>query len=111
MTAAFQAMTQTLQSKEKMTNNVTSFYERIRKANVHTFGGGVDPEKAEEWIKDLEHNLRIFGVPDDIKGEVVVPFLIEIAEIWWGKAAPAYVEDDEVLTWEVFKGAFLDHYF
>lgn len=94
-----------------MTSSATSFYERMRKANVPTFGGGADPEKANKWIRDMERNFRIFGVPDDIEGEVVVPFLVEDAEIWWEGAGLAYMEDVEVLTWEVFKGAFLDQYF
>lgn len=32
ITVVFQAMTQTLHSQEKRMNNVTSFYERMRKA-------------------------------------------------------------------------------
>lgn len=51
------------------------------------------------------------GCLGDIKRKVVVPFLVEDAKIWREEVALAYIEDDEVLKWEVFKGAFLNHYF
>lgn len=54
----------------------------MRKANVRTFGGSVDPSKIDKWIRDMKHNFRIFGVPDGTKGEVVVSFLVEDVEIW-----------------------------
>ncbi|KAI5648781.1 hypothetical protein M9H77_34786 [Catharanthus roseus] len=57
MITAFQAMAQALQKKDKPKITVITFYERMRKSNVPTFGGEADPEKANKWIRDMERNF------------------------------------------------------
>lgn len=59
----------------------------------------------------MEKNFQIFDVLGGMKGDVAVPFLVRDAETYWQGIAPAYLENDDILTWETFKGAFLDHYF
>lgn len=80
-------------------------------SNAPTFGGDVDPEKSDKWMRDLERNFMIFDVLDDMKGVVAVPFLMGDVETLWEGAAPTHLEEDEILSWEIFKEAFLDHYF
>ncbi|KAI5662976.1 hypothetical protein M9H77_22299 [Catharanthus roseus] len=57
MIAAFLAMAQALQNKDKPKTIVTIFYRKMRKSNVPTFGGEADPEKADKWIWDMERNF------------------------------------------------------
>lgn len=54
MIAAFQVMAQAIQIQKREMTSVTSFYKRIRKANVPTFCGNVEPEKSDNWIRDME---------------------------------------------------------
>ncbi|KAI5672889.1 hypothetical protein M9H77_13253 [Catharanthus roseus] len=49
-------MAQALQNKDKPKTIVTTFYERMRKSNVPTFGGEANPKKDDKWIRDIVFN-------------------------------------------------------
>jgi hypothetical protein len=86
-------------------------YEHLKKANMPTFDGGADPEKAEKWLEEIERNFEILEVPDEAKSKVILPFLVGNAQKWWKGAQPAYSSEGRPVTWDIFKKAFLNHYF
>ena len=95
-TAVAQAVTGSLQQQQQQqqgNGNTNAFhgprengtkvhYENMKKARVPTFGGEIDPEKVEKWIKDVEDSFLLLEIPENVKTKVVVPFLVGDAKKW-----------------------------
>ncbi|XP_073061856.1 uncharacterized protein [Primulina eburnea] len=68
-------------------------YESLWRNRVPTFDGNPDPE-----------------VPEELRVEVVTPFLEDRARKWWETVSPSLAEVEEI-TWHIFKREFLRQYY
>ncbi|XP_073273305.1 uncharacterized protein [Primulina huaijiensis] len=85
-------------------------YESLRKNRVPTFDGNPDPEVSHNWLKNVESQLYLLEVPEELRVEVVTPFLEDRAMKWWETVAPSLAEVEEI-TWQIFKTKFLKQYY
>ncbi|XP_073278743.1 uncharacterized protein [Primulina huaijiensis] len=77
-------------------------YESLRKNRAQTFKGDPDPEVAQNWIKNIETQLRLLEIPNEFKVDVVTPCLEEKAAKWWETVSPAMTADGPI-TWKQFR--------
>ncbi|XP_073120539.1 uncharacterized protein [Henckelia pumila] len=85
-------------------------YESLRKNKALTFDGSSDPEVGQNWLKNMETQLRLLEISEGVKVDVVTPFLEDITRKWWEEISPTMVAVGPV-TWQQFWGAFLKQYF
>lgn len=50
-------------------------YETLRKNRTQSFKGDSDPEVGQNWLKNIETQLRLLEIPNEFKVDVVTPFL------------------------------------
>ncbi|XP_073119680.1 uncharacterized protein [Henckelia pumila] len=67
-------------------------YESLKKNRAQTFKGDPDPEVGQNWLKNIETQLRLLKIPDEFKVDVVTPFLEEKAAKWWETQDMSVVE-------------------
>lgn len=75
------------------------------------YAGGVDPEEADSWLRELEKIFTFLHTPDATKVEYAAYLLIGEAEYWWRGAKSMMEADHQAITWETFRTAFLNKYF
>ncbi|XP_057452510.1 uncharacterized protein LOC130744338 [Lotus japonicus] len=75
------------------------------------FQGEVEPEKADLWIREIEKIFETLHTPDAEKVNLAVFMLKGDAEYWWRSAKQLMTANNEAITWESFKKAFMDKYF
>ncbi|KAL3534613.1 hypothetical protein ACH5RR_003074 [Cinchona calisaya] len=80
-------------------------------ANAPNFEGGPDPNVALNWIAQMETKFKPLRFPEDVKVQVVIPFLIGDAKNWWRSMEPMIDVVENDITLEEFKEMFLDQYF
>ncbi|XP_073019342.1 uncharacterized protein [Primulina eburnea] len=85
-------------------------YESLRRNRVPTFDGNPDPEVSHNWLKNVESQLHLLEVPEELRVEVVAPFLEDRARKWWETVSPSLAEVEEI-TWQIFKKEFLKQYY
>ncbi|KAJ6750117.1 hypothetical protein OIU85_000722 [Salix viminalis] len=83
--------------------------ERFRKMNPQEFSGGVNPMKAEEWIKSLEAIFEYLHFNDNERVSCAIFMLTTDARTWWESARVTI--DVPTLTWVKFKEMFYNKYF
>ncbi|XP_073033869.1 uncharacterized protein [Primulina eburnea] len=57
-----------------------------------------------------ESQLHLLEVPEELKVQVVIPFLEDKACKWWETISPAIAENGPI-TWQIFKMEFLKQYY
>ncbi|XP_075489572.1 uncharacterized protein LOC142528410 [Primulina tabacum] len=82
----------------------------LRRNRVPTFDGNPDPEVSHNWLKNVESQLHLLEVPEELRVEVVTPFLEDRARKWWETVSPSLAEVEEI-TWQNFKRDFLKQYY
>lgn len=58
----------------------------------------------------METQLHLLEIPEEIKVEVVTPFLDGRACKWWETVSPDLVEVGQI-TWQLFQREFLEKYY
>ncbi|XP_073304524.1 uncharacterized protein [Primulina huaijiensis] len=91
-------------------NGTKQHYEALRRAKVPNFDGSSDPEVGQNWMKEVENHLRLLEVPQEIRVDVITPFLVDRAAKWWERVSPA-MSGTGPITWQRFREAFLRQYF
>ena len=81
-------------------------FAEFRKANLPSFRGAFDPDKAEEWVKAMEKVFSILACTDQQKVAFATYMLEADAEFWWNGAKRLLEESQVDMTWEMFKEAF-----
>lgn len=79
----------------------------MKKARIPNFEGGSDPDIAEKWLKEVQNNFELIQIPEEMKAQVIKPFLTGEADEWWTtnlQHLPAPV------TWERFLRDFRKFY-
>ncbi|XP_073061882.1 uncharacterized protein [Primulina eburnea] len=85
-------------------------YESPRRNQFPTFYGNPDPEVSHNWLKNVESQLHLLEVPEELRVEVVTPFLEDRAKKWWETMSQSLAEVEEI-TWQNFKREFLKQYY
>ncbi|XP_073152839.1 uncharacterized protein [Henckelia pumila] len=85
-------------------------YESLRKNLAQTFKGDPDPEVGQNWLKNIQTQLRLLEIPDKFKVDVVTPFLEEKAAKWWEAVSPPMIAAGPIM-WRQFKDVFLKQYY
>ncbi|XP_073041882.1 uncharacterized protein [Primulina eburnea] len=85
-------------------------YESLRRNRVPTFDENPNPEVGDNWLKNVESQLHLLEVPEELRVEVVTPFLEDRARKWWETVSPALAEVEDI-TWQIFKREFLKQYY
>ncbi|XP_075499254.1 uncharacterized protein LOC142537639 [Primulina tabacum] len=85
-------------------------YESLRRNRVPTFDGNPDPEVSHNWLKNVELQLHLLEVPEELRVEVVIPFLEDRARKWWETVSPSLAKVEDI-TWQIFKRHFLKQYY
>ncbi|XP_050889144.1 uncharacterized protein LOC127094344 [Lathyrus oleraceus] len=84
---------------------------KFEKNNMPTFEGAHEPDKAQEWLKDIENIFRVMNCSDVQKVQFGTHMLEKEAEDWWRNTVQRFDEDGIEVTWELFRDAFLEKYF
>ena len=94
--------------------NVPTQASRIRdftKMNPPEFFGSKANEDPQEFIDEIFKIVNIMGVASSEKAKLVAYQLKDLAQIWYDQWKESRVLEDGPITWEMFRVAFLDHYF
>ena len=75
------------------------------------FKGKVDPEKADEWIQELEKIFEVMECAARTNVTFTAYLLIGDVEYWWKSTKSMMEVAQEEVTWETFKRKFLHKYF
>ncbi|XP_057418660.1 uncharacterized protein LOC130712862 [Lotus japonicus] len=75
------------------------------------FEGEVEPEKADQWIQEMEKIFETLRTPDAERVNLAAFMLKGDAEYWWRSARQLMTANHVAITWESFKRAFMDKYF
>ncbi|XP_073056935.1 uncharacterized protein [Primulina eburnea] len=96
--------------QEPQPRGIKYHYESLRRNRVPTFDGNPDPEVSHNWLKNVETQLYLLEIPEELRVEVVTPFLEDRARKWWETVSPSLAEVEEI-TWQIFKREFLTQYY
>ncbi|XP_073289952.1 uncharacterized protein [Primulina huaijiensis] len=91
-------------------NGTKQHYEALQRARFPNFDGSSDPEVGQNQMKEVENHVRLLEVPQEIRVDVITPFLIDKSAKWWEGVSPAMLEA-EPINWQRFREAFLRQYF
>ncbi|KAL3516605.1 hypothetical protein ACH5RR_023507 [Cinchona calisaya] len=113
MTQVMQNQNQQQLQQQKLLQEQTqsSYFDKLYRANAPNFEGGPDPDVALNWIAQMETKFKALRFPEDVKVQVVIPFLVGNAENWWRSMEPMINVAENDITWKEFKEMFLDQYF
>ncbi|KAK3035267.1 hypothetical protein RJ639_034704 [Escallonia herrerae] len=80
--------------------------------NMHPpeFVGEGDPNKAENWIRNLKKILKTMGLNDEMKLLLATFRLENDAACWWEMIDSKWTTAQIVCTWELFKNEFNNNY-
>ena len=81
----------------------------FQNTNPPVFSKSEQPLDADDWIRTMENDLRVAHVGDNEKTNYVTHYLAGSARAWW-ETTRALLPQNEVVTWETFKGRFLKRY-
>ncbi|XP_075497112.1 uncharacterized protein LOC142534091 [Primulina tabacum] len=96
--------------QEPQQRGIKYHYESLRRNRVPTFDGNPDPEVSHNWLINVESQLHLLEVPEELRVEVVTPFLEDRARKWWETVSPSLAKVEEI-TWKNFKREFLKQYY
>ena len=86
-------------------------FAEFRKANLPSFRGTFDLDKAEEQIKAIEKVFSILACTDYQKVVFATYMLEANAKFWWNGLKRLLEESQADITWESFKDTFYQKYF
>ncbi|KAL3497854.1 hypothetical protein ACH5RR_040586 [Cinchona calisaya] len=109
--ATFNVETAATSSQAVDIGTQSSYFDKLYRANAPNFEDGPDPDVALNWIVQMETKFMALRFPEDVKVQVVIPFLVGNAENWWRSMEPMIDVAENDITWEEFKEMFLDQYF
>ncbi|XP_057432033.1 uncharacterized protein LOC130724767 [Lotus japonicus] len=75
------------------------------------FSGSFDSEEADLWLQELEKIFTFLHTTTELRVNYATYMLTGEAEYWWRGARVMMEADHQAITWECFRGAFLDKYF
>jgi len=81
------------------------------KHNPPKFTRGGNPDKADQWMRDIERIFEATECPEERKLSCDVYMFTEDAEFWWKDIRQMMEGRGENVTWESFKVRFLEEYF
>ncbi|XP_057415195.1 uncharacterized protein LOC130746276 [Lotus japonicus] len=84
---------------------------KFQRNNPPTFEGAYDPDKAQAWLKAIEKIFRVMNCTDAQKVQFGTHMLEKEAEDWWDNTVQRFEGDGMEITWDLFKGAFLEKYY
>ncbi|XP_042465919.1 uncharacterized protein LOC122048416 [Zingiber officinale] len=93
---------------EVQLRGIKYYYESLRKNRAPMFDGNPDPEVGQNWLKNIEAQLRLLEIPEVFKVDVVTPFLEDKACKWWEIISPTMTKAGPVTT---IKEMFLKQYY
>ncbi|XP_073033805.1 uncharacterized protein [Primulina eburnea] len=96
--------------QEPQPRGIKYHYESLRRNRVPTFDGNPDPEVSHNWLKNVETQLHLLEVPEELRVEVVTPFLEDRARKWWETVSLPLAEVEDI-TWQIFKREYLKQYY
>ncbi|XP_073041820.1 uncharacterized protein [Primulina eburnea] len=96
--------------QEPQPRGIKYHYESLRRNRVPTFDGNPDLEVSHNWLKNMETQLHLLEIPEELRVEVVTPFLEDRARKWWETVSPSLADVEEI-TWQIFKREFLKQYY
>jgi len=85
--------------------------EDFLRHNPPKFNGKVNPDGADQWVRDIERIFEATQCPKERKLSYAIYMLIEEAEFWWIGLKKMMEDKGEDATWENFKVRFLEEYF
>lgn len=111
-----QVMGQPQQALQAQQNNQAEGGEghglsRFQRNNPPTFKGRHDPKGVHAWLQEIEKIFRVMPYPDGQQIMYGTHILYEEAEYWWDNARQRFQASGTVVTWVVFRVAFLKKYF
>ena len=112
MAAALQAVAQAVQNLPNADADVESRnLDKFQKNKPPVFLGTHNPDGAKVWLKKIEKIFCLMACSEEQKVVLSAHKLEEVAEDWWDNTSQRFAEDGVVVTWLVFKDAFLEKYF
>ncbi|KAL3513670.1 hypothetical protein ACH5RR_026387 [Cinchona calisaya] len=95
--------------QQEQTQN--SYFDKLYRANAPNFEGGLDPGVVLNWITQMETKFKALRFLEDVKVQIVIPFLVGDVENLWKSMEPMIDVVENDITWKEFKEMFLDQYF
>jgi hypothetical protein len=112
--AALEAVAQAIGQQQNAGAGVNAdvrMLEAFLRNHPPTFKGRYDPDGAQTWLKEIERFFRVMQCTDDQKVRFGTHMLAEEADDWWVSTQTTLEQEDEVITWTVFRREFLNRYF
>nr|VVW56750.1 unnamed protein product [Nymphaea colorata] len=75
------------------------------------FTGDGNPDKAEEWIEEVEHIFEVLKVPGGDKVNYGSYMLKSDAKRWWQSTREIRFADQQSISWKQFRDSFFGTYF
>ncbi|KAF3775238.1 hypothetical protein EJ110_NYTH50930 [Nymphaea thermarum] len=94
--------------KEKAT---TVSFHHFMSMQPPVFTGDGNPDKAEEWIEEIEHIFEVLKVPGGNKVNFGSYMLKGDAKRWWKSTREIQFADQQTIYWRQFRDSFFSTYF
>ncbi|KAF3772992.1 hypothetical protein EJ110_NYTH56417 [Nymphaea thermarum] len=94
--------------KEKAT---TVTFHHFMSMQPPVFTGDGSPDKAEEWIEEIERIFEVLEVPGDNKVKYGSYMLKGDAQRWWKSTREIQFADQQTISWRQFRDLFFSTYF
>src|SRR4030065_1334311 len=85
--------------------------DRFMRHNPPVFKGRYDPDGAYAWLQGVEKIFRAMATSDVQKVRLATHMLSEEDESWWLNTCQRLMATGVVISWDVFRDAFLEKYF
>ncbi|KAF3792379.1 hypothetical protein EJ110_NYTH10424 [Nymphaea thermarum] len=94
--------------KEKAT---TVSFHHFMSMQPPVFTGDGSPDKAEEWIEEIERIFEVLEVPGGNKVKFGSYMLKGDAKRWWKSTREIQFADQQTISWRQFRDSFFSTYF
>lgn len=111
---AIREMAAAMLQQNNMQNGVPVEFQGLtefRRNNPSKFNGEYDLDKAEVWIQEMEKIFEAMMCPMEQRVTYATFMLVREAEYWWRATRQLLEAEGREITWEVFRGRFLEKYF
>jgi hypothetical protein len=95
----------------KEEESISASMKEFKRMSPRTFRGTEEPIEAERWINQMQKIFRIIKCRDEEKVDLATFMLEGDAYDWWDVEQMAQEEEEEPYSWEMFRLAFLEHFF
>ena len=107
--AAFNQQQQFFQQQFQQQPPQIVTFKIFQSVNPPEFQDTADPIVANAWIKEIEKAFELVGVGEEQKTKYASYLLKGESNYWWESVKA--LEGTEIITWQRFKGLFLEKYF